>query len=341
MKLQRLVQKIKYLFREYHKIIIPFLAVFIFLGGYWHGIKTEEKLFTEKTQKNPQIRQSGHYKFINPLIECELFNNGGITQSVKLEKITKSVAEKALEDPAISDISVYFRDLNNGPWFGYNEDTTFVPASLLKVPIMIAYLKEAQDNPSILNEKFIYQNMIPNDQTSQNVGPIQELKYGNKYSILQIIESMIIYSDNNAVNVLIKNRSEDFFDQINTDLMVPKPESPDLEENFMTVRQYASFFRILYNSSYLDRKMSEKALEILSKSNFKDGLVAELPKDTVVAHKFGIRTTDDLMQIHDCGIIYNSRAPYLLCIMTRGHDIKFQEKTIGKISKNIWDEFSK
>jgi hypothetical protein len=40
------------------------------------------------------------------------------------------------------------------------------------------------------------------------------------------------------------------------------------------VIDYASFFRVLFNASYLNRKDSEKALALLTKVAFRDGLIA-------------------------------------------------------------------
>ncbi len=42
------------------------------------------------------------------------------------------LVEGMLSAGRASHISVYFRDLNNGPWFGINEKEEFSPASLLK-----------------------------------------------------------------------------------------------------------------------------------------------------------------------------------------------------------------
>ena len=118
---------------------------------------------------------------------------------------------------------------------------------------------------------------------------------------------MIAFSDNEAKNMILENLDTETLDKIYSDLGIDIPglRSPD---DFMTVKEYSSFFRILYNATYLNKKMSEKALEYLSHSNFSKGLLGKLPADVVVAHKFGERGLADsnTKQLHDCGIIYNS-----------------------------------
>jgi len=58
---------------------------------------------------------------------------------------------------------------------------------------------------------------------------------------------LIKYSDNLAANILLENIPVEHLNQTYSDLglAIPDPENP---ENFMTVTQYSSFFRILYNA---------------------------------------------------------------------------------------------
>lgn len=87
----------------------------------------------------------------------------------------------------------------------------------------------------------------------------------------------------------------------------------------LTVKEYASFFRILFNSSYLSADNSERALNLLAHTEYHDALPS--PQGVVVAHKFGEAGTENIeRQLHDCGIVYLPDHPYLACIMTRGRD---------------------
>jgi len=44
------------------------------------------------------------------------------------------------------------------------------------------------------------------------------------------------------------------------------------------------------------------------------------------------------IQIHDCGIVYYPKNPYILCIMTRGTDFAVQERAIQDLSKFIYNK---
>jgi beta-lactamase class A len=120
---------------------------------------------------------------------------------------------------------------------------------------------------------------------------------------------------------------------------------PDIynPNNSMSVKDYAAFFRIIYNSSYLERNMSEKALSLLSSVDYKEGLIAGVPSNLVVSHKFGERQAIDknggtTNQLHDCGIVYYPGHPYLLCVMTKGEKFEELSKIIAKISDIVYRE---
>ncbi len=202
---------------------------------------------------------------------------------------------------------------------------------------MIAYYKLAETNPGLLSQQLVYQpleNNIP-----QDILPTRNISIGQSYSIDELIKRMIVYSDNSAYEILYEHIDAAPLTQIYSDLNVDINKAiKDPAGNIVSVKNYASAFRILYNSSYLSKQMSEKALELLSQTDYKDGLVASLPSETIISHKFGERffQSTNERQLHDCGIIYLPQRPYLLCIMTRGKDFAQLSLSIKTISQQIY-----
>jgi beta-lactamase class A len=132
------------------------------------------------------------------------------------------------------------------------------------------------------------------------------------------------------------------FGSVFDDLGINMPEIYN-PENVMPVRDYASFFRILYNASYLNRDMSEQALKLLSTVEYKNGLSGGIPQTVPLSHKFGEREslTDDkkvIRQLHDCGIVYHPKRPYLICVMTKGENFSDLSKAIIGISKLVYEQ---
>ncbi|HNU81434.1 MAG TPA: class A beta-lactamase-related serine hydrolase [bacterium] len=312
-------------------VIIAFGAGLI-INYAWHSYYQNEKLSTGGDKPNKEVHQSG-YKYISPLLECADVHD--IRQN-DLEKKIKEVINKNIEQGNIIYASLYFRDLNNGPWIGINEQEKFTPASLLKVPLMIAYLKLAEEQEQILNDRLTIENEVTS--LSPNILPLKHVKTGQSYTIDDLLKYMIIYSDNAATGALIQHMDPEYLNRIYKDLGINVPNS-DQTENFMNVKEYASFFRILYNASYLNREMSEKSLEILSQSQFDKGLKAGIPANITVSHKFGERIWLENKQLHDCGIIYLEKNPYLLCIMTRGNDFNKMSGVIRDLSATVYENF--
>lgn len=318
-----------------------FSLIFFFLGGMAVFLLAKANDVNISYKNKPERQKNLEYKFTSPLLDCNY--EGGpfaIKADSMKEKIEKIINEN-INNGKVKHVSVYFRDLNNGPTIGIAEKEMFTPASLLKVPLMMAYLKKAENNPAILKKKIVYalEQQEEND-IIQNIAPKETLKIGEKYEVEELIKRMIVYSDNEAANLLLDVAANDFLANVYLDLGI---EAPTLEkmENFMTVKEYASFFRILYNSSYLNRTMSEKALGFLSEIRYKGGLRAGIPDDVMLAHKFGERVFENIHQLHDCGIVYHDVSPYILCLMSRGDNFGNLDDVIKDISKNVYNEVDK
>ncbi len=303
------------------------------LVGLFAGLLIDRYIFNQNKIRKTESHKDG-YSFTSPLLEC-FSAKSDAPENYKLQRKIENLITKKIANIEITEASVYFRDLANGPWIGINENEKFTPASLLKVPIMISYYTLAEKDPMILEKKIKVLKDYSN-QTLPNIKPEKMVEPEKEYSTQELINAMIIESDNLAANTLLSNLPEDVLNKTFADLglNLPTLEKP---ENYMTVKDYSSFFRVLYNASYLDRNYSEKALKLLSKTKYNEGLIAGLPVNTKVAHKFGERKNIGIDQLHDCGIIYKENKDYLLCVMTRGNDFNKLSETIKELSKLVYD----
>jgi beta-lactamase class A len=257
-------------------------------------------------------------------------------------KIENYISQRGKEIPGLH-VSYYFRDLNQGLWIGINEKETFAPASLMKIPVMIAVLKKAQREPEILNLSVQY------DSTS--MGKVSEEAgvkkvHGRSYTLSELIEMMIEYSDNFATLALLDYIGEAEVQKVEHDLNIFIKQGYTEFTNFVTVKAYAGFLRILYNSSYLNWEMSEKALEYLAKSSYKEGLRRAIPDSIRVAHKYGKRDLETngglkTLQLHHFGLVYHPKKPFILGIMTRGSSLNVKEDIIYDLSKITYDELNR
>lgn len=312
------------------------LLLGIFAGVLLGEIYDPDNVLLGRDPNSTEIR-SGGYKFISPLLECD--QNAVSSQINGLDPLRNKIAQKIADfkqNGTISDAAVYFRDLNNGPWFGVDEHAAFSPASLLKLPVMMAYYKKAESEPQLLDRKIKYEGK--DELLFQNIHPTNSIEIGKTYTVDNLIERMMIYSDNASLTLLEDNIEPVLIDKITLDLGV-ETANEKTPEDYMSVKGYAGLFRILYNASYLEKRLSEKVLEILSRTEFIKGLVAGVPKSIKISHKFGERELPGgVKQLHDCGIVYDPHHPYLLCVMTRGSDYNKLAFVISQISKVIYED---
>lgn len=164
---------------------------------------------------------------------------------------------------------------------------------------------------------------------------------GQIYTVEELLRNMIVSSDNISGQLLSRNMDSKFIASLYSDLGLHIPDLNE-QEHQISGKDYATFFRTLYNATYLNQKLSEKALKLLTQTDFRDGIVAGVPENITVAHKFAERRyTEGGVQLHDCGIVYYSKSPYLLCIMTKGEELETLKKIIKNISRMIYERKEK
>ena len=307
--------------------ITSILLVTLSFGAGWYAHRLDESSFVQIRENSPQ------YFYTNPLLFTQN-NEAEFSRLDPLKESLEATRRDAIAAQNADRVSVYFREIDSGAWTGIDPDEVYGPGSMLKVATMLAYLNIGDADSSVLKENLKYSYA---DDPGQFYKPLP-LRTG-EYPVIALIQQMIVESDNSAMTLLNKHRVIDVL-SVYKDLRLPDiTESPD---NFLSPRQYSRLFRVLYNATYLSRDYSESALKLLSLTKFRDGLVAGVPEDTVVAHKFGERRvlengTEQYKQLHDCGIIYYPKKPYFLCVMTEGDDYKKLAQTIADMSQTTYE----
>jgi beta-lactamase class A len=331
-----------FLIRKYiYKNRSSLLSGFIF--GLIVAISVSQIKFSGSVLSSPISADSrldtGKYKFIKPILNSGYGNEEEALKWFPAERKLKSLVEDIVSERSDIKTGVFFLNLNNSGWFSVNASDTFIPASLLKLPMLISYYKLNELEKDLFDQKIFYQGKDFN--TLKNLGNGTIIP-GNTYTIKELMNEMIINSDNNALQLLYKYR-QDSLKSIFSDMKIPLPNTDGeiAEKDFVTTRDIARFLLVLYNASYLSPEDSEEALNILSRSVFKEGIVAGVPSDVVVSHKFGERELAQKdngfkIELHDCGIIYYPKNPYILCVMTKGSDLESEKIHIQKISKVVY-----
>lgn len=321
------------------------LVVLAGVSGYFYGQYIQKNNYATFIKSFRNIRENtDKYDFINPLIggASAPATDVGIYLDLK-ESIIDSLSEDEHKGNLYS-YSLYFRDLGTGFWFGIDESDNFSPASLFKLPISIATYKQGEDDPSFLKKEVVYTEEISKMNSSVKSNSESGLVIGKSYSVEDLVEIMITQSDNGAKDLLLTVIDKSYLNKLFALVALADPQTSSVYQ--ISAVKYALFLRVLYGASYLNNDNSERILGYLAKSTFGDGLVAGLPKNIPVAHKFGVYEFDGtvngiithVQQLHDCGVIYHAKKPYILCIMTKGKDLPSLYTVIAKASKLIYED---
>lgn len=317
-------------------LLVGFIAVFI--AGYEvSNIRAQSERNSLISAFKP-LRQDTDWKFVRPLLVYETPETTSLTEYQKLKTKIQRLIDAAVASGNVSEVSIYYRNVSSGKWIGINQNVPFYPASLLKVPVMIAYFRQAEADPQLLDSRIVYQPITTGDIFEMQ----SSLTAGRSYTVRELIEYMIIESDNGATYTLIDAIDPITLNEVYSDIGIPRPAA-DTSTYQISTRTYALFFRILFNTTYLSPEYSEEALRLLSKTTYRDGLVAGVPESVTVSHKFGehIVSTDrknaEGVELHDCGIVYHPREQYLLCVMTRAKELSDATNMIQSISRETYN----
>lgn len=280
----------------------------------------------------------GGFRLVSPLLDIELPEGYGVGEEpIPFRAKIATFVDEQVRSGRVRQMSVYYRDLMDGPWFGVNLRARYDPASMMKVPVMIAWLKRAERDPRVLEQTFVF-DAAAYPGSGQELMPTRTLAPGGRYTVEDLLRYMLAFSDNRAMWLLFGALRQDELGDVIDSMDVTN--DPADTQNRISVHGFSGFFRILFNASYLNREMSEKALQLLTLQDFPRGIVAGVPVGTVVASKFGETAPgpDGEVQLHEFGIVYHPRGPYILGVMTIGRSWSAQADVLRDVSALVYRE---
>ena len=316
-------------------LVAAFFASGVFIGGLalflWLGVQSPAVFKIHPTQK---------YPYINPILAVDVFENRQFGQNHALELQVEGLINDHKRKGGITSATVYYRDIEPGIWFGVGADQKFSPGRLLKIPIMISYFKLAESNPEILNQRITFYGEAE-VQPLLGTRQLPALVRGHSYSVDELIQKMIVDTDNAAANTLFDTIDKQALGEVFSDLGIDFHEDKETQD-FIALKLYSLFFRILYNSSYLNREYSERALEILIQGDNTIGLGANLPKSVPFANRWGVRTIRNdgksQVELYDCGIIFFPHHPYLMCATAIGGGLAPVQDFLKELGELVYNE---
>lgn len=240
---------------------------------------------------------------------------------------------------------VYFEYLPSGTSIGVNEKDIFFSASLIKVPLaMRVYSKIASAELKLDQALTIEERHI-----DKGSGDLWQSGAGTKKTVDELVDYLLQKSDNTAYRVLLEatgsekieeNGKKALYNDVFQYLDIPDDQAGG--NNGVTPKNYVSILRSLYLSAYLPYTDSNRILETMTGSTFREWLPQPIPADVKVAHKFGKYDAEpkEYSVFSDCGIVYFPKRPYALCVMVNTQNEQQASEIIRNISKQTYDFIS-
>jgi beta-lactamase class A len=280
------------------------------------------------------IKRLSGYKYVAPIIAAGPVKES--SQYAELKGDINNLINKEKASGMVNSVSVYLKNLSSANWMVINQEDRYSPGSLLKVAVLITYMRMSETMPNLLKQELVYHGdkrfRFPTEHYLSDT-----VREGRKYTVSELLRFMIKHSDNKATVFLENYMDTTIFKKVFTDIGMREIRFDDANYT-LSVKEYSRLMKALYNAGYLGANNSEFAISMLTEGTFREGLLKELPKSVVVAHKFGEAGDQYSHELHESGIVYINNNTYLLTVMTRGTNWDKLSETISHISKLVYDK---
>ncbi|OGE38175.1 hypothetical protein A3F00_00705 [Candidatus Daviesbacteria bacterium RIFCSPHIGHO2_12_FULL_37_11] len=310
---------------------------------------------------------------VKSLISPEFFKAINLTSTFSFASKSEGLSNivgKNLEGKQ-GEYAVYIEDLNDGENYSLRSSDSFPAASLYKLYLMAAVLKEIENKQSLKSGDFgelKMENKVVRKKSDlvEEFGSVdfgyEDIDDGEiiEYTIEEALTRVGRISDNFASLMLARKIGWDNIQEVADELgskntVIKSPITTTAED-------IGDFFKKLYKKEVVSPFVSEKVIEFLSLNQLNNRIPAGLSDGVKVVHKTG-----ELAGVrHDAGIVcfqtvtsgVDEETPEVRCtpgvndtpgvnahayvIVLMSKDLKYEDEgveTLAKISKDVYEYF--
>jgi beta-lactamase class A len=222
----------------------------------------------------------------------------------------------------------YVIRLSSGFSYGINENDIFEPASLNKLPVMLAMYIEAENGNIDLETTHVLKN---SDKVAGS-GSLYGKPEGYELTYQKILSYMGQESDNTAANIAKNMLGEEKIKQA-----IDKAGMSNTvvigEDQKTTPYDVGIFFEKLWEGTLVSKKHRDELLNNLTDTIYEEWLAAGIPSDIDVAHKYG----REIHVVNDAGIVFTDD-PFVLVFLSKGVVEKEADQVFPELSKTIYNQ---
>ncbi|HEY9701883.1 MAG TPA: serine hydrolase, partial [Allocoleopsis sp.] len=265
-------------------------------------------------------------------------NKSILKPTKKIDELKKPMEDLVKKNPKLKP-GLFLIDLDTGAYFDYSGNASFSAASMIKVPILLAFFQDVDAGKIKLNEELTLEKSI----IAEGAGTIQYDKIGSKFTTLEVATKMMQISDNTATNMIIKRlggqeKLNQRFKSWGLKTTVINNLLADLEgTNLTTPKELVTVMGMINQGEKISSESRDRILDIMQKVKTNTLLPKGLEKNATIAHKTG----DIRSVVGDVGLIdMPTGKRYMVCVIVKrsNNDPKAQE-LIRQLSKTIYQHF--
>lgn len=251
-------------------------------------------------------------------------------------------------------VAVAVKNLKTGEEFYLNADEPMPTASLIKLPVMVETLFQAQGGKIKMDTRL---TLTKGDKVPGSGILTSHFSDGATFSLRDAVRLMIVFSDNTATNMVLdqiglpstNKRMETLgLKQTRINAKVYRADTR-IDQEFgkkyglgsTTAREMVQLLGLIDAGKIVSPEACREMLTHLKACDDREKMVRFLPRGTVAAHKTGsVNATRT-----DAGIIYTRTGPVALCVLTDANEDQSwvpdnaAQVLIGRIAKETFDHF--
>ncbi len=220
-------------------------------------------------------------------------------------------------------VGIYVHDLKKDRIAGFNADTLFPTASVVKIPIMIGIMNKIQQGELRFHQEMIYKDTL-NYDPGEDV--LASFKPDQKILLSKLMLLSISLSDNTA-SLLLQGlaggglRINQLMDSLGFKITRVNSRTPGRENDreiygwgVTTPREIARMMEQLSRGEILSKQSSDRMIRTLGRQYWDEVAISQIPPNVFVASKSGAvdESRNEILYV-------NAPHPYIFSIFTKNN----------------------
>lgn len=226
--------------------------------------------------------------------------------------------------PWQGNITVHYKNLMSNEGYSLDSQSAVRAASTIKLPLALYVMKLAESGKVDLKEKLTYKK----HHYYGGSGVIQNTKLGTQYTVEDLVQKAMVYSDNIAFIMLKEKIGQNAFIQFMKSLggKYTYPQGKNLTSAYDLYLYANDLYKYSQKSSY-----GQKLIQYLKHTIYNTTIPKGI-KGTEVAHKVGMIPNEQIY--NDIAIVF-AKQPYTLAITTKQLSYEKSQQVIAKLASII------